>query len=367
MILEALMNHYKIQRKHIFTALFFFAASLLSACEPITTDSASISTESLANKATYYLEVVEGASQSVKPNTTFEPITVRLTNSGGNPVPGELLFFTIENVAATLSTLSEVTDSTGSASIALTSGNFSGSGRLIVRGISTPTPLVVPFTILPDDPVLILADPLPVYKMNSTFPLRVRVQLVDRFLNPVPGNTLKFTPSDSKITLSTTSVDTSLSGYAEVEVTGLVDVTPGHYGLVVELSSSIKETIYLLLEPGTADRIEYFEDSSGLAEEYCNSKSFTSGTTLKPLCFILRDSDGYPVINSEVEFTLNKTGGTNKCHLSPTKAYTDYRGVVCSTLVPGTSTAGTVDVKDVISQVQKSPVCAFSADSNWSP
>jgi hypothetical protein len=171
-------------------------------------------------------------SQSALINTAFgSPLTVKVVDSGNNPVQGAIVSFTPftafpSGATATLSATTDVTDAQGIANNVTATANGLVGSYFVKVDVASNT--LVPsksinlrnYAGLPYEIDLAGGTPQTT-PVNTTFAQHLRVQLLDAYGHPTPQIPVVFFPpaSGPGAFLSSGSVLTDANGFAEVTAT----------------------------------------------------------------------------------------------------------------------------------------------------
>jgi hypothetical protein len=277
------------------------------------------------------LSVVSGDNQSGAAGTALaQPLVVALNDSGGNPVVGETVSFTVTGGGGSVSAASVVTGASGQASTVLTLGSSVGANTVQA---SAPLAGNVSFTATatagaPASVVVVSGD-----GQTGTVGQALANPLVaearDGNGNAVAGATVTFAVTAGGGVVSPTSVTTAANGRASTVLT--LGTAPGTNTVSASVAGagSVSFNATGVLDPGSAASIEMV---SG------DGQSAAVGTALSPFVVLVRDDSGNPLPGVSVGFALTAGGGS----LSTASAVTDSGGEASTVLtlptIPGSST-----------------------------
>lgn len=178
---------------------------------------------------------VDGATQSATVGQPFaQPLTVKVTDADGDPVPNAVVLFAApaNGAGAVLSASSVLTGADGVASATATANTVSGSYTISVSVTGVDTPATFSLVNTAAAPAAI--DPVGAQDGQSTdvatmFAEPLVAKVSDEFGNPVQGAAVTFaTPSaGASATLSASEVTTDANGLASV--TAMANALPGSY------------------------------------------------------------------------------------------------------------------------------------------
>ncbi len=162
--------------------------------------------------------VSAGAGQTGEVGSTLaEPVTVRVSDAAGNPVPGAVVNFELGSSGGSVDPTSVRTTLEGTAATTWTLGTVSGEHTLRVE-ITGLTPTVISATAEPGAPSQLLKhagdQQTPVISSPVAVPPAVRV--TDVFGNPVPGVPVGFTLESGGGSITGPDQTTDVAGIAAV-------------------------------------------------------------------------------------------------------------------------------------------------------
>jgi hypothetical protein len=138
-----------------------------------------------------------------------QPIVAQLTNRDG-PVAGAAVGFSVESGGGLVSRTEAITDATGTATVIWTLGGTLGEQRLGISASGTTASVSATATQGPPEIAAPVAGNGQFALVGRPVPIQPRVQVTDRFGNPVAGVAVVFTvlPGSGSIADSTSVTDT---------------------------------------------------------------------------------------------------------------------------------------------------------------
>ncbi|CDZ76660.1 putative lipoprotein, rSAM/lipoprotein system [Legionella massiliensis] len=283
-----------------------------------------------ANCVVNFISSLESiVAKSGTPQTTVvtkafgQPLVVQVTDSNNNPVPNQLVTFTVPSsgASAVLSAMTGTTDNNGIVSVTATANGTAGSYQITaaIAGISAPA--VFSFTNNPGAPARIKAKGGTPQATTVTQPFGspLVVLVTDSYDNPVPNQSVIFTlpSSGASATLSSLTATTDSSGYASVTATA--NTTAGFYVVSAKVSGFNVSTAAYFSLTNTAGTAAAIAVKSG------SGQSTTVGTAFPDaLIATVTDTFGNPVPFAIVNFTA--PGSLASAKLSSDTVITDIKG-----------------------------------------
>lgn len=248
-------------------------------------------------------------------NAVSDALDVKVEDQYANGVPGITLSWSVTQSGATLGPVAATTD-------------VGGIGRATVTLPTTPGPVQVRTTspVLPSDTVLtnLIAAPGPIdhFEMlggnNQSAPVRkrlanpLRVRLLDRFNNPIPGIDAVFNVPVGAGSVSNAFPVADSEGVATAEWT--LGPVPGPQTLEVRRSSVTISFTATATPPVLATLTGV--GGSGFS-------SAAAGPYPIPVAVRVRDVDGFPAVATQVSFAVSAGGGS----LAASSVSTDSAGI----------------------------------------
>ena len=295
-----------------------------------------------ARSAAAAMALVSGDAQSDSIRATLAPMSIRITDSGGNPVPGIQVSFALSGApfgqsGASVSDTLVTTDSLGLAATTLTLGNKTGA--YAVRATTTALPgreNIFSATATHGAPqvMLLAAGNNQIDTVLAPLDAAFAVTVTDVGSNPVPGVAVQFTLTDApagatgqSLSAPTTSTDTSGKAStvltlgskagiyrieARAQIFGLGPVT-----FVAEAMAGVPAVVAAAGGDGQAKVVAATLDTA----------------------FVIRmtDAGGNPIQGIHVDFALSSTpSGATGQSLSAAVAHTDVNGEASTVLTLGT-------------------------------
>lgn len=289
------------------------------------------------------LTVTSGSSsESITVTNAFTPITLQLTDAGGNPISNTPVTFTLSCTATTActnpaTTVIANTDTTGKVTYSPVANTIAGTYTVSVSATynSGTANSTITLTNLADVPayLAVTSGNSQAVAANSTYGSIV-LTITDTYGNPVSGTTVDFTPN---CTTSSACINPANSFTGTSDSTGTITVSnlvadrhsthTGPFTITAKsaVSSSVTATISLYINPG---------NPSNLTVTANNNQTATVGATYLPVTLLLTDSNGNPVPNKTISFTQTCNSVTNACATSasvPASDTTDSSGSVTIT------------------------------------
>lgn len=168
------------------------------------------------------LDKTLGDDQSAVVGSTLpDPLTLTITDAGGNGVAGIFVTFTVSGGGGSITVDTMTTGADGVASTSFTIGTTSGAIHTVQALAAGVGQVEFRATGLADAPdaAAIAAGDNQVQPALSTLPIALTVRVADQFNNGVPGETVQFTVSGGGGSLSATSVNTDANGEARTNWT----------------------------------------------------------------------------------------------------------------------------------------------------
>ena len=282
---------------------------------------------------------VSGDQQLLGFNDESQALVVRVDDQFGIPFAGAEVAFSGDGVAHTLSSTSVTTNSSGEASITVTSGQEEGDIAVTasVDGVG-----VVTFTLEVEDDtpdpeahniVAVSGEGQTVTLGEESTPLVIRVD--DQFGNPFPGAQVEFSGSGVDHTLSATSETTDGDGRASITVTA------GQEEGTIQVSASVEGagtlTFNVEVEDDTPD-----PEAASLDRFSGNNQVLDLGQESNGLVVQVRDQFGDPFPGAQVTYSGSGVDHT----LSSSSATTGTNGRTSVTVTAGQDEGGiTVDAE----------------------
>ena len=271
---------------------------------------------------------VSGDQQLLGFNDESQALVVRVDDQFGIPFAGAEVAFSGDGVAHTLSSTSVTTNSSGEASITVTSGQEEGDIAVTasVDGVG-----VVTFTLEVEDDtpdpeahniVAVSGEGQTVTLGEESTPLVIRVD--DQFGNPFPGAQVEFSGSGVDHTLSATSETTDGDGRASITVTA------GQEEGTIQVSASVEGagtlTFNVEVEDDTPD-----PEAASLDRFSGNNQVLDLGQESNGLVVQVRDQFGDPFPGAQVTYSGSGVDHT----LSSSSATTGTNGRTSVTVTAG--------------------------------
>ncbi|MEN3752116.1 Ig-like domain-containing protein [Mangrovibacter sp. SLW1] len=254
---------------------------------------------------------------AVADNTATNAVKATVTDSNGNPVPGQTVDFS-STVTGVNFTVSGVTDASGVATATLTSPV---AGTVPVTAEVNGSSQTVNTTFVADDSTAeIVSGALEITTDNAvadnTSTNAVKATVTDSNSNPVPGQTVDFSSTVTGVNFTVSGV-TDASGVVTATLTSSV---AGTVPVTAEVNGS-SQTVNTTFVPD--DTTATIAD----ADFTVTSGAVANNTDTNTLTAIVKDSNGNVVANAEVTFDVTTGAAT------PTSqtATTDASGVATAT------------------------------------
>ena len=183
--------------------------------------------------ALFEANVVSASADSILAITTgdtgvviqsISAFTIQVVDTLLNPVPGITISFVVDSLPSgasgySLSSNSEVTDSTGFASTVLTLGNRIGNYRIrAFNGLLKGSPVTFRALAIADvaDSVIVYAGNQQTGTVGDTLSASVQAQVVDQYQNPVAGTPVTWSPTADGDTIVVSDVS-DVNGIVEAQ------------------------------------------------------------------------------------------------------------------------------------------------------
>jgi len=311
---------------------------------------------------------VSGDNQTVPSGSILpEPLIVKVTDAGNNPIPNTPVSWTVPSGGFNLTAFNTVTGALGTATA---TGFLSAAGGSTVTIQATAGSASATFSVLSSVPaatIVIVSGNNQSAQVNTPFPNPLVVQLADKNGHPASFATVGFTTSGAA-TLSSNTVVAGADGQASVAVTsagpvaGPLTVTASYgagksaikvnFSLTVEPLGPVGPAILnsASLAPGIAPGGLVTFIGPGLAPTISGvvtdpaqfaGYSITFDGNPAPILALINDN-GNEQINAQVPFEEPPTDTATVVIQTPTGSAT-LSNVVVSTFAPGTFTNGTLD------------------------
>lgn len=253
------------------------------------------------------VEVVSGTPQSATVASAFaQPLTVKVSDADGNPVPGATVSFTAYPAAggatATLSAAAVSTSATGEAQVAATAGTVAGAHTVTAQTAGGAHSVAFTLTNVAGAAARIEADARSTpqaAQVGAAYAQPLVATVTDAHGNAVAGVKVTFAPPASGATaaLSAATGDTNAAGQVSVNVTA--GQTAGAFAVDAAAAGVASPAAFMLRNlTGPPNNITVASGSGQSAEV---TKAFGA-----PLVVELRDAFGNPV--PAVTLTVTRPG-----------------------------------------------------------
>jgi uncharacterized protein (TIGR03437 family) len=279
--------------------------------------------------------IVSGTGQTgVISSVLARPFVVKLADSFGNGIQGQVVNFAVTGGGGTLSRTSVTTDVNGLASSTLTLGPATGINTVTAR-TSALGSVTLTFTATATggaaSSIAISGGNLQTAPISAVLPLPLEVLVTDIGGNPVAGASVTWTVVSGGATLTTAAtLPTNPSGRATVGVR--LGSAPG--------PASIRATVAGVATAVTFTATGVAGGPVGVTKISGDTQSGVVGSRLAPMVVRILDTAGNPVSGVSITFAISSGGGL----ITPAQpVLTDPTGHASSTLTLP-STPGTVTI-----------------------
>ena len=165
---------------------------------------------------------VSGDGQSGQVGTTLvTPLVVQVKDQAGTALGGVTVTFAVTSGAASLTSITVVSASSGQAQTGVTLSTAAGTVIITASVAGVATPALFTLTAAPGPPASLsyVSGNNQATVAGSTLPLPLVVRLADEYSNPISGASVNFSVTGGGGTLSAASATTNTSGQAQVSWT----------------------------------------------------------------------------------------------------------------------------------------------------
>ncbi len=285
---------------------FFFNPTISSRTETANTVAASASFNVVSGTDTLFTVQEPALTNTVDQDLTGK-FTVRVEDSGNNPIPGVPITFSIVQRPAgaandSLFPTSGITNSSGQLETTVHLGTKAGTYRIrATAGQTTPQFVEFTATALADaaDSIIVVSGNNQGGQASSPLANPIRFRLVDQFQNPLSGSTLNFNvvtgPGSGSV--APTSGVTNATGESQTTWTLGTDL---QQQMFAQLQSSliVSDTVNASVQPGSPVSLALVT----LRQQSNDSVAVIAGQTVT-VALEARDSQGVPVPGVNVDFS----------------------------------------------------------------
>ncbi|MEZ4363474.1 MAG: Ig-like domain-containing protein [Kofleriaceae bacterium] len=274
-----------------------------------------------------------GAAQATEVDTDFaEPLTVRVLDALGNPVPSAVVSFAAAATPATaaLSASSVATDGEGLASVIAHASTVTGShvATAVVDGAATPVIFSLTNTPGAPDSVTVGAVASPQQaEVTTAYPHDLLVRVADRFGNAIPGVEVTYAAPDSGATgvLSSTTSTSDDAGLASVGI--VAGTQAGPFTVTASVAGVLLSAQFQLTNLAGAAHTLSLVSGDGQVT--------TVDTAFAELLLVrVTDIFGNPVADEQVTFTAEGSSAT--ASLGTLSVATDAQGLASTSATANT-------------------------------
>lgn len=253
------------------------------------------------------IQVINGANQTAAVGAALSPITVLVTDAGGNPKPGVAITFAVATGGGSLSTTSATTSTAGQASTTWTLGLAGGTQTITATaaGIASPITISATATGATNHWVVGSISAAP-FTAGHVFSQTITASLLDGSNAAVTSfngpTTISIASNPGGATLSGTTTVNAVNG--QVTFSGLsLNKIGTAYSLRIGstgATSGVSNTFDIVAGPAVT-----------MALQSGNLQNATPGTQLpQPIVIFVTDSLGNPVTGKVVNVAVSTGGGS---------------------------------------------------------
>jgi hypothetical protein len=270
-----------------------------------------------------------GSPQTISVGTPFPaPLQAQVTDSLGNPLPGQTVTFTpqpgVGGASATLSATSAVTDASGIATVTATANTVAGAYSVVATVTGVTGGASFNLTNVPAAAASITAAPgtnpqLGVVNTALAFPLEVIVQ--DRYGNGVPGLAVTYTAPGNGPSLLPSAPAATTAADGSAQVTGTRNTLAGAFAVSAAVTGLAPLGFSLTNLPDMPASLTVVAGSPQTTQIL---KAFPAAIQVQA-----KDRYGNATPNQAVTITTPNSGAS--ANLSPASGVTDATGTFATT------------------------------------